>query len=99
MTGKARPASLGLNRFDISLDLPINVSSLRDAGLQPHQSVTASSHNWHSCSLVPPKWSTNSSLKHSLATLSGFMNAAVASLNDLASLAPPAVPSPFASGG
>jgi hypothetical protein len=55
---------------------------------QTYQSVTASSHNLISCSLVPPKCSTNSSPNTFLATLSFRINRAVASFNDFANLSP-----------
>ena len=60
-----------------------------------YQSVTASSHNRISCSLVPPKWSTNSSPKTSLAMLPFLVKRALASFNDFANLGPRPLSTPF----
>ncbi|KAL7356071.1 hypothetical protein ACKS0A_06014 [Histoplasma ohiense] len=56
--------------------------------IQTHQSVTASSHRRISCSLVPPKWSTNASPKTSLATLPSRRKTATASFRFLANRTP-----------
>lgn len=71
-------------------------------GKETDQSVTASSHNLISCSLVPPKCSTNSFPKTSLATLSFLINCPVASLSDFANRtfwSASELLSPFPSGG
>ena len=72
-------------------------------GKETYQSVTASSHNLISCSLVPPKWSTNSPPNTSLATLSFLINCPVASFSDFANRTSWSttsdVLSPFPSGG
>lgn len=71
--------------------------------LRNSQSVTASSQSLISCSLVPPKWSTNSSPNTSRATLSFAKNRSVASFRLFASRTPlslaPPTSSPFPRGG
>ena len=107
MVGGKREEKNRLHGFDIPLHLPITPFQYhfkaKGGTYGTHQSVTASSQSLTSCSLVPPKCSTNSSPKTSLATLSFLINLAFASFSDFANLTPasvsPPTSSPFPSGG
>ena len=77
-----------LRKFQVSLHWikgPISdpASSARTTiGDEPSQLVTAEFHNATSCSLVPPKCSTKSSPKTSLATLPDLVMRMVAASRD-----------------